>query len=187
MFGRGRPWRRLVMPLLAGSLAAPILCGCSDGTSSAGATLPPITSSTVTPTTPTTSPPSRAQEIAAATAVVRRYFTVLNHVARPGSDARLAALETTACFCRRQVRSIKQVTKRGQHYVAPVRILGLRAVFFSPRQVTVLVTFDAGRSGIVARNGRFLRSTPAQNDVHQHFGLVANEDGWLISSIQLVK
>src|SRR3954470_12684800 len=90
-----------------------VLTACSGG-ASAPRTLPPL-SATPAAVTSTAPPTSKAAELAAVKAVVRRYYQLLNSPTPIANADALAALMTAECSCRRVSDSIRKMAKAHRH------------------------------------------------------------------------
>src|SRR3954447_8253720 len=96
-----------------------VLTGCSSG-GSAARTLPPL-STTPAAVTSTAPPTSRAAELSAIKAVVRRYYQLLNSPTTLANADALAALMAPNCKCREVAQSTREVATSGRHYYGVTR------------------------------------------------------------------
>jgi hypothetical protein len=167
--------------LLAGMIA---LSACG-GSGSAPRALPAL-STTPAADASTAPPTSRAAELAAASAVVKRYFAVLNGLAENMDAAPFAAIEAPTCACREFVRSVRDVAARNETYFGTARIRGLTPAIDSPELVEVLVTYDASVGGTKDAAGRVVTSSAARNGVTAMFYVVRTGQRWYISKISVI-
>lgn len=185
---RSRNQRSRLATCLAGlAVVAALAAGC--GGSDGGTALPPLTpSATASSSTPSTSPTheTKHQELAAAKAVVRRYYAVLNNLHRDMNARALFALFTKDCACREQARAVKHARARGEHYIDHVRLLRVSGRITGDGLADVFVTFDAARGGLVDRNGRHITSAPPQSNVKRAFVLERTADGWRIAKLEVL-
>lgn len=163
----------------------PGACGGS-GSSDAGRTLPPVASTASSPTADltTSAPLTRKQELAAAEAVVRRYFQVLNQLPNKMDAGSLGALLTPGCGCQKQVRSTRFYARRGGRYVQRGRIKSIGGRIESPSAAQVLVRFSATAGGVRMPDGRIVNRTPAIPDATDIFFLTSSEGRWRIAQIE---
>lgn len=170
--------------LLAVTLA---VAGCG-GSSSTPKTLPPIRSAPATASvTPSATPTaSRKERLAAATAVIRRYFALLNAATSVVNAEHLAALMTPECKCRRVALSTLRVARRGQRYYGGTHLLGLRANVDGRSAADVLVRYSNSVNGIATAGGRHLTSNPAKDDNVVDFWLAESNGQWRITSLVVV-
>jgi hypothetical protein len=197
----GPAGRYAVILAIATVLVSLAACG---GGSSGPATLPALSSSVAGPTptatvaspvatpSPTTPPtPSgratRKAELAAATAVVRRYYAIANELRTHMDAGALAMLFTRSCPCQQQVRAIRAAAARHEHYIDQARLNVLRPELEGTNTASVLVDFDAGRGGLATRSGRQVTSAPAKNHVRRVFRLERTGARWLIFEIDAVR
>jgi hypothetical protein len=193
---------RLVGVILALTTVSASAAACGGG-SSGPATLPALESAAATPSptasaasptappSPTTSAPTpprntRKAELAAATAVVRRYYSLLNAPTRASTANSLAALITSTCKCQEVVQSLRSAIRHREHYVGTGRLRAVRPRLNASTQAQVLVEFDSTAGGLVRSDGSFLVRTRAQRDVAESLSLVRQNAHWRIGLITLV-
>jgi hypothetical protein len=128
----------------------------------------------------------RKAEVAAATAVVRRYYALLNAPTAEATVASLRALMTKTCSCQQVVGSIRAAIRRHEHYVGTGRVVAYRPVLDSRHEAEVLVNFDSTPGGLVGRSGRYVAHTEARRGVTQNVYLITTRRGWLMNEIELV-
>jgi hypothetical protein len=155
---------------------------CS-GSSDSPRTLPPI--STTPAPTQTTAPPQSPK--AAAVAVVREYFRLLNHLESDVTAQDFAALETAGCPCRKFLRSLQQISVQNQHYFGHATVVAATPVSDSPTSVQVLTSYDSTVGGIKDDSGHIVSSQPGRRGVTENFYLRKAQGRWLISNIVLVR
>ena len=174
---------RVAIGLLTGAMVAclGVLSGCSSG-GSAPRTLPPL--STTPAAVTSTAPTSKAAELAAVKAVVRRYYSLINELHRSMDAEKLGSLMTPSCSCREQVDAIRQAASKGQRYIDTVRLVSLTPAIETPTQADVLVQYNALRGGLVSASGRTITSTRPQEGLKRFFVLQLIGDQWLIAGIR---
>ncbi|MBV9293307.1 MAG: hypothetical protein JO222_12715 [Frankiales bacterium] len=174
--------RRMVGALgLAALLAA---CPACSGSGSTPQTLPPVSGSP-TPSASATAT-SRQAELAAAEAVVRQYFSLVNRLRVRMNAAAIGRLMTPDCRCREQVAAIRDAARRGEHYVDHASSVTLTPAFQDQRAVQVLVSYNASVGGLVDSHGRRVTTSRPRRGVKRLFSLRLVSDHWLIASIGAV-
>lgn len=167
-----------------------MLAGCGGSASSAPTSLPQLTKTPVaTPASPSPSPTtvSKKAELAAAKAVVTRYYEVANGLRTRMDAPALAALMTTRCPCRAQVRAVRTAAQKGEHYIDHAHINELVPSGEGPTAAFVLVDLDASRGGLETSDGRIVTSAPPRKHIRRVFRLVNRNGNWLIDRIEAVK
>src|SRR3954447_704771 len=143
-----------------------VLTGCSSG-GSAPRTLPPL-STTPAAVTSTAPPTSKAAELAAVKAVVRRYYTLINQLQQSMNADAIAELSTPQCPCRSFVAAIRKTASQGQRYFGHIKIISLSADKDGPDYAEALATYDSSAGGTETRAGRIVyRGRP-------HHGTIEN-------------
>lgn len=175
--------RRLFVTGLAGLLLGASAVACS-GSGDRPRTLPPL--STTPAASASTAPSTQQDELAAATAVVRRYFAVVNALSRDMNAEALAQLMTPDCTCRQQVAAVRLAAERQEHYIDKATGLNLTASADGRTIVEVLVQYDASRGGLASASGKLISSSPPVRGVKRLFRLRFVNRTWLIYSIQAV-
>jgi len=172
----------LVAVAMAASLA--LLSGCSDG-GSAPRTLPPV-STTPAAATSTAPPTSKAADLAAVKAVVRRYYQLVNRLHSEMPADAFASLMTPTCVCREQVAAIRQAVSKHQRYIDTATVISITPALESKTTADALVQYDAGAGGLVNSQGRRLTSAPPRHGLRRLFHLRLVAGVWLIDDIQNV-
>jgi hypothetical protein len=179
--------RRLaVATLVASLLAGASACG---GGGSAPQALPPLTSSASPAPSPTGSAPgttSKQAELAAATAVVRRYYALLGTVTTSADPDAFASLMTGNCECRKFVNALRAVNRKNEHYFGTAHIRAIRPVADGPSLVQVLVSYDASKGGIARQNGTVVARSHALRAAALDYRLVRHDERWLIADVAVV-
>ncbi len=189
------------MPVLTGSgkgfacavLLVATLSGCASGATSGPQSLAPHhtppTASIAVPTAGPGTPPllaGQATQLAAATSVVKRYYSVLNNLHDDMNAEGWSAIFTPKCPCQIQARSVRYARSRGERYIDRVHVLKYTPSVDGPGVADVLVLFNAAKGGMVGPNNQTLSyAAPAQR-VHRDFLLVHVEGRWLIARITAV-
>jgi hypothetical protein len=167
-----------------GIVALSALSACSSA-GSAPQTLPRLstTPATVTSTAP---PTTKAAELAAVKAVVRRYYALLNAPTTVANADALAAMLTRDCTCRRVVRSMRQMAASGRQYFGRSSLVSLRPYIDSPTEADVYVEYNYSSGGYKDAAGRVLHSEPGRTGVKVDFRLTPVGGRWIISRIDLI-
>lgn len=170
----------LPAPLIG--LALVILSGCGGSGAGRPADLPAIPTTSVF-----ASPVPRAPQspIAAADAVVHRYFRVINRLHTDMDANALSQLMTPSCPCQAQVTSVRMATRRGERYVDRVHIYAARPALDSAETADVLVDFESVRGGLDDAAGRPISRTKRHRS-RWDFQLVRHHTHWLIDRIESV-
>jgi hypothetical protein len=168
------------------------MTGCGSGSSSGPGTLPPLSAppstspSLASPAPSTSAAGGKKAELAAATAVVRRYYRLLNAPTSEASANALQALILPNCKCQEIVRSLRSATRKHEHYVGSGHLTALRAAYDSPQQVQILVSFASTKGGLARGDGSFVQHTKAQRNVTENVFVFRTHADWMISEIDLV-
>ncbi|HET7309884.1 MAG TPA: hypothetical protein VFJ17_01005 [Mycobacteriales bacterium] len=179
MFVAGRR-RGLGIGLLTAGMV--VLSACSSG-GSAPRSLPAL-STTPAAATSTAPPTSKAAELAAVKAVVRRYYALANQLHRTMDADPLAQLMTPDCSCRQQIQAIRSAAAVHNHYVDTATITSLTPALDSATTADVLVEFDAGVGGLVDASGRVITKSPPRKGIRRLFLLRLVGHQWLIAEIR---
>jgi hypothetical protein len=173
--------RRLRLVPVAISLAVVLsACGGSGGKPQ---TLPPLSNSPST--TPTVSPTQNPK--AAAVAVVREYYKLLNAPSTFANATALAALMTSDCPCRRVVEATRNVARKSQQYFGTNHLVSVTPSIDSRRLVEALVQYDYTDGGIKDEHGMVISRTAGRKDNLVRFVLSRRGDRWLIMRIDILK
>ena len=169
------------LALLTGAFAVllGVLAGCGGG-GSKPVSLPTLPS---TSSSPTASATSSQTELDAVSAVVRRYYQLLNVPTSLTQASQLEALMTLDCHCRDVVRAIRGALSEHQHFFGTNKIVSLVPNMDGDRAADVLLTYDFTRSGLADSHGRVISSGPAMTGATQDFRLAELNGRWLISQI----
>lgn len=164
---------------------ATVACG---GSASDPHTLPPITPSATasSPSTSATPTDGRQAALVAATAVVRRYFALLNAATTVANADRLERLMTPTCKCRRVAQSTRKVALNDEHYYGTTSVVALTSNFDSPTQVDVLVRYSYTQTGIASSDGYRLTQNRARSGNELDFQLARRGGHWLIANAVVV-
>lgn len=180
---------RLAGALTLALAAALSVTACGSSAPSTPKTLPALSASTPVATpSPAASKPAlsaKAAELAAATAVVRRYYEIANNLHRSMDADALAALFTSNCFCRAQVRAVRSAAAKGEHYIDQARLNSVVANTEGPTRADVLVDLNAARGGLVRADGSQVTSGRPQRHVKRVFRLHHVGNQWLITAIEM--
>jgi hypothetical protein len=163
------------------------VAGCGGHSSASPQNLPPLSVPTASPSALTkATPPTVGRAVtglSAATAVVRRYFVIVNNLHRDMDAGALAALFTATCVCQEQAKAVRSASRLGQHYIDHGTINALRTSDQGPGHVGVLADYNSSSGGLVDRHGRRITTTTAKR-VRWFFSLRRLESRWLITNIQ---
>lgn len=185
MFARVRV---ALVPVLAAVAVAGLagLTGCS-GSGDRPQTLPPLSTTPAATSSPEPTATGKKAELAAATAVVRHYFQLLNGLSTNMNPAPFSALESANCPCRKFLKSLRDVAARGQHYFGHASLTSVTPAADSARLVEVLASYDSTRGGIKDADGRIVTSSAARRDVTALFYVEQHHGRWLVDRIVTVK
>jgi hypothetical protein len=176
--------------LLACTVSVAMTLAACGGSSSAPKTLPTLPSATdpaPSSASPTATGTSKKAELAAATAVVAQYYKVANNLKTHMDAPALAALMTSRCPCRAQVRAVRDAAQKGEHYIDHAHINNLVPSVEGPAAAFVLVDLNASRGGLETSDGRTVTSAPAAKHIRRVFRLVNLDGHWLIDRIEALK
>ena len=174
MFVGGRRLRLAVLAALISVGAG----GCSGGSDSPQS-LPPIST---TPAPSQSSAPPQSPK-AAAVAVVREYFRLINQLPRTMNGQALADLMTKSCACREQLAAIRHAKEKGEHYTDHWRHLSLAPAINGPTSIDVLARYDTAAGGLVDANGKRVTYAAPKQGVQRLFQLVLDAGDWKIDRI----
>jgi hypothetical protein len=181
-----KPEARLSCLLAAAAATTIGLAACSSsGSDPVG--LPSLSpSATASSPSPSPSPTatSKKAELAAATAVVKRYYEIANQLKIHMNADGLAALMTAGCPCRAQVRAVRRAARHGEHYIDHAHINEFVPSYEAPGAVFVLVDLNASRGGLSTASGHMVTSAPPAKHVKRVFRLIKVQDRWLIGRIE---
>jgi hypothetical protein len=174
---------RLGIGLLAAAMVA--LSACSAG-GSGPRTLPAL-STTPAADASSNPPTSRAAELAAVKAVVRRYYALLNAPTTVANAKALAALMTPDCECRRVAESTRQIAERNQHYFGRVRLIAVTPALDGSALADALVQYDYSDGGIRTANGEVVSRSEGRRGTLLSFRFRRIRGLWLISEVVVVR
>jgi hypothetical protein len=121
--------------------------------------------------------------LAAVTALVRRYYSLLNGSTSLANANALARLMTPDCTCQEVVQSTRSAVAKGQQFFGSNRVLSVVPSLDGPAAADVVVTYDYTRSGVKDRTGHVISSGRGRNGTTQDFRLVKRNNAWLINAI----
>jgi hypothetical protein len=162
-------------------------CGGSSSAPKSLPTLPSATDPAPTSASPTPTATSKKAELAAAKAVVVRYFSVVNAMHIHMDAQALDALFTKDCTCQAQVRAVRRAAKRGEHYTDHASINAIRPNIDGQDLADVLVDYDTRRGGLVDSTGHRVTSTTPKKHVRWVFRLQRLAGDWRITRIEIVR
>lgn len=181
MFAGGRS--RAVVALVLGFTLALALTGCGGG-GSKPVSLPTLPSATNSPTPSAT---SSQTELDAVSAVVRRYFELINGPTTVANADQLFAIMTPACKCRRVATSVRDAARRHQSYYGRATVTSFVPNLDGPNDADVLVDYDSSISGLRDGNGRTLHRDRAIKGMSADFRMVRRQGNWLIDIVQIIR
>ena len=126
-----------------------------------------------------------AQELAAATAVVRRYYSLLanvNHV----PPAEFARLMTAGCQCRTFVKQLRVTRMRHEHFLGSADHFAYRPSLDTATRAEVLVSYDATAGRIVNASGHTVSQTPRLRRAALNYFVDFSHMGWRIAHVDVV-
>jgi hypothetical protein len=176
--------------LLAGAALTVLgLAGCSSSSDSDPTSLPTLSpnASTASPA-PSVSPSETGKkaELAAATAVVKRYYELLNAATTVENARRLETLMTPDCKCVRVAQSTRAVARRHRRYYGKTTLVAIRPSLDGPQDADVLVRYDYSTTGIETQSGEKLTSAPGRVDNQVDIRLRRSGSTWLISAVNVL-
>jgi hypothetical protein len=169
--------------ILAMTLAA---CGGSSSAPKSLPTLPTATDPAPASASPTPTATSKKAELAAAKAVVARYYSLLNNLSKAMNADGFASIMTADCTCRAFVRDIRVTAAKHQHYFGVDHVNALKAVDAGPSAVQVLVRYSSAGGGIKTDSGSIVHRGHATHDATLNFQVKELAGRWLIYRIDLL-
>jgi hypothetical protein len=166
-----------------------MLAGCGGSASSAPTSLPQLTKTPVaTPASPSPSPTtvSKKAELAAAKAVVTRYYSLLNAATTVQNATRIADLMVQGCSCLRVARSTRSVARKHHRYYGRTTVTARRANLDGPKSADVLVRYDYTDTGIETLSGRRLTHIEGRTDNQIDVRLQLIGGQWSISALEVI-
>ncbi len=85
------------------------------------------------------------------------------------------------------MHAVRKYGRRGDHYVDTAHITAIRGRAVTVREVEVLVTYDAGPSGLSDSSGHPLTRTGPARGLERSFDLLEIDHRWLINRIENLK
>jgi uncharacterized lipoprotein YmbA len=183
-----KPRGGLVCQLAAATIAALSLVACGSS-SSAPKSLPQLPNTTATPPaspSPTPTTLSKKAELAAATAVVKRYYSLLNAATTVHNASLIEDLMVKDCSCRRVAHSTSSVARQHKHYYGRTTVTALKPTLDGPGVADVLVRYDFTDTGIKTNSGRTLTHVDGRVDNQIDVRLALVNSQWLISELQVL-
>ena len=172
--------RRLGLTVLAALISVGAV-GCSGGSDSPQS-LPPIST---TPAPSQSSAPPLSPK-AAAVAVVRRYFRLLNAPTSLATARALRSLMTPNCDCTKVADSTATVARRGQHYFGRTTARDLTPTV-DGNVAEVLADYDYTTTGIANGDGSVVSKSPGRTGATLDFRLRRAGDTWRIYALIYVR
>ena len=157
------------------------IASCS-GDGGSPAVLPPVST---TPSPSQTSAPTESPK-AAAVAVVREYFRLLNAPTSLATAKALRSLMIATCDCTKVADSTATVARRGQHYFGRTTPKNLTPTI-DGEVAEVLVDYDYTATGIANRDGVVLSKSPGRTGATLDFRLRQANDTWRIYALIYVR
>jgi len=167
---------------LACALSALALAGCSSGDKPVA--LPSLSQSPTA--SPTPSPTDSAAIKQAVTAVVTRYYALLNAPTTIANGQSLSALMTSTCTCRRVATSTIDVARKHQSYFGRTTVVSVTPVVDGPSLADALVEYDYGASGIRDAQGHIVTRTAGRKGSKLLFYFKLTGGSWLISEVRSI-
>jgi hypothetical protein len=175
--------------LLACTVSVAMTLADCGGSSSAPKTLPTLPSATdpaPSSASPTATGTSKKAELAAATAVVKHYFKLLESSTSTSTVRQLQAVVLPGCACNQVVSSFREAVRRHEHYVGTGHIKFVRPIFDSSSSAEVLIRFDSSAGGLARRDGSYVNRVGEQHDVAENFDLQLESGAWRIQEVTLI-
>jgi hypothetical protein len=158
------------------------LAGCS-GSSESPQKLPPLST---TPAAAASTPSTRDPK-AAAVAVVREYFRLLNAKTTLDTAKSLRALMVQSCSCTKVADSTAAVARRGEHYFGRTTPRSITPTLSGPTAAEVLVDYDYTATGIARSDGSVVSKSPARIGATLDVRLERVKGVWLIDALIYVR
>ena len=136
----------------SGAIALAAVLAACGGSGSSPTVVPPLST---TSSASATSAPAQDPK-AAAVAVVREYFRLINNLDHDMNAHAFVAITTGGCPCRAFARQVREHAAKGEHYFGHIKLLGATPAADSPTQVQVLVSYDSSSGGTATDDGRVL-------------------------------
>jgi hypothetical protein len=176
--------------LLAGAALTVLgLAGCSSSSDSDPTSLPTLSpSASAASPTPSVSPSGTGKkaELAAATAVVKQYYSLLNRLSTKMDADGFAAITAPRCSCRGFVRDIRLTAAKGQTYFGVDHLEAVKPVYVDPTTVQVLVRYSSAGGGIKSASGTVIHHGEPTHHASLNFQLSEQHSRWLIYEIDLL-
>src|SRR4051812_18826672 len=163
-------------------MAAVLAAGCSSGDKPVA--LPSISPSSSPSASP--SPTGTATELAAVSAVVHRYFELINGSTTTAAANELFAIMTANCSCRRAARSMRDAAQAHETYFGTTKLTSFVPNLDGSAAADVLVDYDYSRAGLKNSRGKVINVAAARRHVSLDFRLIKLNNMWLISDVQIV-
>jgi hypothetical protein len=164
------------------------LVGCSSSPS-APKSLPQLPS-TAAPTSadpaPSPSATRKKAELAAATAVVKRYYALLNAATTVHNANLIRDLMVKGCPCLRVAQSTQAVARNHRHYYGRTTVTALQPSLDGAREADVLVRYDFTDTGIETDSGRTVTRIPGRDDNRIDIRLELVNAQWAISELEVL-
>lgn len=122
-------------------------------------------------------------ELAAVSAVVRRYYDLLNEPTSLANAASLSALMTRDCVCQQVVEATREAVSKHRVFFGRNRVVSIIANLDASTAADALVTYDYTKSGLKDATGRVISSGAGHIGTTQNFRLIKRNGKWLISTI----
>jgi hypothetical protein len=180
---------RLNCLLAAGGASVAMMLAACGGSSSAPKSLPTLPTATdPAPTSPSPTPTttSRKAELAAAKAVVTRYYLLLNADTTVANAHNLGRLMTANCTCRSVVTSTIRAAMRHERYYGKNHLQTV-APKLNGGIIDVLVVYSYTAGGLEDASGRHISHAPGRRDARFDFRLVRAAKPKIASIVTLDK
>jgi len=158
------------------------LTGCS-GSSNSPTVLPPLST---TPAASASSTPAQNPK-AAAVAVVREYFRLLNAPTTTATATALGELMTAECACQKVADSTRQVAERHQHYFGKTTATSLIPSSIDAQHVEVIAEYGYTASGIARFDGSIVSRSGGRVGATLDIRLTRTAQGWRIAQLVYVR
>ena len=185
MFVAGRRRGLGIGLVTVGIVGVVALSGCSSA-GSAPRTLPRL-STTPAAVTSTAPPTTKAAELAAVKAVVRRYYALLNAPTTVANANALAALMTPNCPCQRVATSTRQIAAKGEEYFGRTRLISITPSLDGADAADALVEYDYTAGGIRDLHGREITHSAGRRGVLMSLRFRRTNSGWLIADAVVLR
>ena len=125
-------------------------------------------------------------ELAAVSAVVRQWFSLLGSSTSISTAASIESITTSKCKCRNASRSIRDAVAKSERYVGTSKITNLTPAMDGATAAEVLVEYNYSDGGLTARDGHYISRVAGRKHVEANFRLRLVNGRWVIAEIDSI-